>query len=313
MRRFAVAALIGLAACTPSRLAIPHASPSATPSVSPHPSPTTAVERFDAARVMADDATLVNTIGVRLAGSAGYDRAADFVARRFADLGYRVVRQRVALPAGTSQGVSVAAGTGDNVLAYPPGYDADTPHVLVGGHLDTVAPTRGANDNGSGAAAVLELARLARLVRMRVPIVFAEWVGEERRVKGPTGALFGSRYYLAHLSHGERGALRGVMNVDMIGNGPVVLVCHNGGTLARALLDATLAAARKLHIMAREDVITQFISDHLPFQQAGIAVSWLWAGDHPTGHTPQDLMPVVQQPVVQRIGDVAWETIRAYA
>jgi hypothetical protein len=300
-----------LASCTaagPRATVTAPATPSA--SVASRPAPQQAV--FDAARVVADDATLVNVIGVRLAGSQGYDRAADFVAQRFASLGYVVVRQHVPVPAGVSQGVPVGAGVGDNVLAYPRGYDPRAPHLLVGAHLDTVAPTRGANDNGSGAAAILELARLARAASPRLPVVFAEWVGEERRVKGPAGALFGSRYYFAHLSAAERGSLRGMMNVDMIGNGPVVLVCHNGGALSRPLLDATLATARRLHIMAREDVVTQFISDHLPFQQAGIPVSWLWAGDNPTGHTPRDVMTVVSRPDVERIGDVAWETLRTY-
>src|ERR1041385_1274697 len=172
--------MLALAACTSQHHTSLLPTPAPTPSVTHRPSPTTLALRFDAARVLSDDATLVNTIGVRLAGSSGYDRAADFVARRFVALGYRVVRQHVAVPAGTSQGVAVDAGSGDNVLAYPPEYAATKSHLLVGGHLDTVAPTRGANDNGSGAAAVLELARLARLGPTRVPIVFAEWVGEER-------------------------------------------------------------------------------------------------------------------------------------
>jgi Zn-dependent M28 family amino/carboxypeptidase len=183
----------------------------------------------------------------------------------------------------------------------------------VGGHLDTVAPAPGANYNGSGASAVLELARLARARATKLPIVFVEFAGEERRFPGPSGALFGSRFYLAHLAADERASLRGVLILDMIGNGPVVLVCHNDGSLDRRLLNATLLAAASLRIAHREEVITRFISDHLPFQRAGIPVAWLYAGDHPTVHTPRDTMKVIVAADVEREGRVAWQTLLVYS
>ncbi|MEU9861168.1 M28 family peptidase [Streptomyces sp. NPDC047971] len=52
--------------------------------------------------------------------------------------------------------------TGANLLATPEGPAAgeDRPHVLVGAHLDTVRGSPGADDNASGVAALLEIARL---------------------------------------------------------------------------------------------------------------------------------------------------------
>jgi Zn-dependent M28 family amino/carboxypeptidase len=315
MKRFVAALLLALVACTASAPS-PTPSPSVSIQQSPTPTPsrsTPVAAMFDARRVLTDIRTLTIGIGTRLAASPGYNAAAAFTAKRFQSLGYRVVRQRVPIPAGSSEGVTVSAGSGDNVIAYPPGYDPAAPHLLVGGHLDTVARTRGANDNGSGAAAVLELARLARLGATRLPIVFAEWIGEERRFKGAEGALFGSRFYLSNLATAERRALRGVMNVDMIGNGSIVRVCHNSGAFDRRFLDATIRAARRLNAPHREEVISAFISDHLPFQRAGIPVSWVWAGEHPTVHTPGDTVAVIRAADVERIGRVAWETLRTFA
>lgn len=312
-RRLAAVALAALTACpSAARPAGPSLSPSPSPNASALASPSpSGPPAFDARRVVADVRVLTG-IGVRLAASAGYDRAAAFTATRLGQLGYRVVRQRVPIPAGTSEGVPVGAGSGDNVIAYPPGYDPSAPHLVVGAHLDTVARTVGANDNGSGAAALLEMARLARLVKTRLPIVFVELIGEERRFRGGEGALFGSRFYFEHLSASERRSVRGMMNIDMVGNGPVVLVGRNSGTINRRFLDATLIAAQRLHILHREYVNSRFISDHLPFQRAGIPISWLWSGEHPTVHTPADTVAVLRPADIERIGRVGWEALRTF-
>ena len=93
---------------------------------------------------MRDVRRLSVDIGPRLATGPGYRRAADLVARRFAELGYDVSRQRVRVPAGDSWGTPVAAGRSANVIAEPPGFDREQPHLLVGAHLDTVAVAPGA-------------------------------------------------------------------------------------------------------------------------------------------------------------------------
>jgi len=308
--RFGVvfAAVLLCGACT----ARPQASPTPTPTtpVSATSTPTPAQPAvFDAAAVMAHDQVLAGTIGIREAGSRGYRLAADYAAARLARYGYRVTRQYVPVPSGTSQRVAVSAGVTQNVVAAPPGFDPAVPHLVVGAHLDTVVVTAGANDNGSGASMLLELARLARLAPTRLPIVWVEFGGEERRRPGPSGALYGSRWYLAHLSTAERGGVRGMISVDMVGNGPSVLVC-TGGVTARTLVRAFLGTAERLGIKASERVVTQFFSDHTPFEQAGITVAWLWSGDNPTVHTPRDTMAIIQPEELARIGRVAWETLR---
>ena len=162
---------------------------------------------------------LSETIGIREAGSAAFRKAADYAVAALAGYGYTVLRQNVPLPAGMSQGVAVPAGETQNLIAKPRGYDPKKPHLLVGAHLDTVAVTPGANDNGSGSAIVLELARLASITPTAMPVVFVLFGGEERRLKGPAGAVFGSRLYLEKLSGAEGRALKGMLSIDMVGAG----------------------------------------------------------------------------------------------
>lgn len=316
MKRFAgTLALAALAAsCTspaPRAAQTPTQIPSVSPTPLPSPSPS-APPSFDAMRVLAHIRMLAEVIGQREAVSASYRRAADYVARVFASHGYRVVRQAVPVPAGTSQGVVVPAGTSQNVIAYPRGFDPARPHILAGAHLDTVIVSPGANDNASGAALILELARLASLLPTKLPIVFVEFTGEERRQKGSAGALFGSKRYLSSLGRSERASLKAMLNIDMVGNGPVTLVCHGAAGPPRVFLDFVIARARALGLPARESVVTRFFSDHVPFENSRYPVAWLWAGDHPAVHTPNDRAGVVRAADVVRSGRIAWEAIRTF-
>jgi aminopeptidase S len=295
-------------ACTKTPAAVPTPSPSLSPS--PTSTPTSAPAAvFDTKRVLAHDRVFSVTIGSREATSAAYRRAAGYAERTFSSFGYTVTRQRVPVPSGTSQGVAVSAGVTQNVVATPPGYDPAKPHLVVGGHLDTVVPSPGGNDNGSGAAMILELARLASLRATRMPIVWIEFGAEERRRPGTSGATYGSRYYLAHMPAAERRSLRGMLAIDMVGNGPVAYVCHESLT-GDGFVDALLASAKRLKLPAQKRIVVGLFSDHGPFEHAGYTVGWLWSGNHPTLHTPRDTFTVVQPSSIARIGRIAWETLR---
>jgi Zn-dependent M28 family amino/carboxypeptidase len=308
---FLAAAALIVPACTRTPAAIPQPTPSAsqTPTPAPIPTPTPKPAVFDTDRAFAHLRHLVETIGTREAGSAGFRKAANYAADQFKSFGYTVTRQTIPLPAGESQGVAVAEGETQNVIAAPPGYDPKKPHLLVGGHLDTVAVTPGANDNGSGSAVLLELARVASVTRPVMPMIFVLFGGEERRRSGVGGATFGSRYFLANMSKAEGKALKGVLVLDMIGAGPIAYICHAALTEGD-FVDAAVATGKRLKLPSQKRIVTGYFSDHAPFERAGYVVAWLWSGEHSTLHTPQDTMSVVQRASVSRMGRIAWETLR---
>lgn len=105
-----------------------------------------------------------------------------------------------------------------NVLALLPGSDPGDPRLLVvGAHLDSrcsdiedsTRQAPGANDDGSGVAAVLELVRVLSRQRLRESILFCLFSGEEQ-------GLFGSRE-LARLARDSSWQIRAMLNNDMIG------------------------------------------------------------------------------------------------
>ncbi len=66
-----------------------------------------------------------------------------------------------------------------NIIAEKPGHSAPEEIVLVGAHYDSVAGSPGANDNGSGVAALLELARLSAGWESSRTVRFVAFVNEE--------------------------------------------------------------------------------------------------------------------------------------
>jgi Zn-dependent M28 family amino/carboxypeptidase len=81
---------------------------------------------------------------------AAYESAATYIEEALAKAGYTVRRQPI----------ETAKGLARNIEVEIPGSAPETGIVIVGAHYDSVFGAPGANDNGSGVAAVLELARL---------------------------------------------------------------------------------------------------------------------------------------------------------
>ena len=113
-----------------------------------------------------------------------------------------------------------------NVIAETPGGDPDNV-VVVGAHLDSVPRGPGINDNGSGSAAILEVAE-TYAAQERTPtskLRFAWWGAEEF-------GLLGSNYYVANLSQADRDKIALNLNFDMVGSPNYVRFVYDGDNSA---------------------------------------------------------------------------------
>ncbi len=117
------------------------------------------------------------------------------------------------------------SATGRNIVMYKSGTVQPKTAFLLSAHYDCVgttnAPFRGADDNGSGVAAILEAARVLRQVSFPYTIVLAFWDEEEI-------GLLGSE---AFAPDGPLGFwdVKGVINMDMIaydGNNDSLAMIH---------------------------------------------------------------------------------------
>jgi len=116
-----------------------------------------------------------------------------------------------------------------NVIARP---SADSPcQVLVGGHFDTVPSAPGANDNASGTANVIELARALAVDGLDEGVCFATFGAEE-------SGLYGSKALVEQMR--ARGALpQYAVNLDVTGIGGQVEVIGDGPLAQTAIALAT--------------------------------------------------------------------------
>ena len=259
--------------------------------------------------MLRDIDTLAVDIGPREATSRRYARAADWVERRLTGLGYRVRRESVRVPAGTSWGVPVGAGTTVNVIAERSDFDPRAEHVVVGAHLDTVPQAPGAEDNASGVAVLLELARLAAAAPPKVPVRFIAFGAEEPRGSGDALHHFGSQQHVAKLSRAEREAIAGMMSLDRVGVGAdQVPVCQGGS-------DGTRLQAEVRRAGSRADIATPACenrtSDHWSYEKAGVPAIRLGSIPYAAYHSSRDLPGVVSRSQLDRVGRLAWSWLSA--
>jgi hypothetical protein len=247
---------------------------------------------------------LAGTIGPREATGRAYARAAGFVARSFARLGYDVARQRVDVPAGVSWGVPVPAGRSTNVIATPPSFDPAEPHLVVGAHLDTVPQAPGAEDNASGIGVLLAVAEAASVRSTRLPVVFVAFAAEEPRGPGDADHHYGSRRYVAALGTAERAAVHGMVSLDRVGVGARVPVGSAAGT--DAVQRALLAAGRRAGVPVVAEG-GQRSSDHWSFVRAGLPGARLGSTPYDGYHSAGDVPAVVSPAQLERVGRLVLE------
>ena len=296
---------------TPSTVpsAVPSAAPSTpAPSVTPSRPSVAPAPRFDPAAAVATVRHLAGTIGPREATTARFRAAADWLVLRLQAAGYQVRRQPLRVPAGVSWGVPVPAGQTWNVVATTPGLAPGAPYLLVGAHLDTVPQAPGAEDNASGIAVLLEVARAFAPTggaRPRLPVVLVAFGAEEPRGSGDARHHYGSRAYVASLPDRDRTALRGMASLDRVGVGPVVPVC-TARPADRRLQAELLAAASRAKVGVRRCVNRS--SDHWSFARAGLSGVRLGSTPYAEYHSARDLPPVVSRAQLDRTGRLllAW-------
>jgi Zn-dependent M28 family amino/carboxypeptidase len=100
---------------------------------------------------------------------SGLMAAADFLENQMVQAGYRVERQSY----------SIDQQTYDNLVVEIPGGDRADEIVVIGGHYDSVHLSPAANDNASGAAATLELAKRFADKHPARTLRFVQFVNEE--------------------------------------------------------------------------------------------------------------------------------------
>ena len=167
--------------------------------------------------------------------------------------------------------------------------------VVIGAHYDHVGITKsrtgtdkslqihnGADDNASGTAALLELARWAKNAKnLKYNYIFIAFSAEEK-------GLFGSKAFCS-LPWVNNDNIVYMLNLDMVGR----LGCQ-GDTISVLGVASSDSWENVLDNLSHPDFSIKKVSgappfsDHAPFLKKGIPVIYFTTGLHPDYHTPKD-------------------------
>jgi hypothetical protein len=262
-----------------------------------------AVIRGAADRLLAPAGTTLATAAAAI-DAAGAPRSFVVPGARVA-LQVRLVRER---------------GRTDNVIGVLPGRDARLREeaVVIGAHYDhlgrggegSLAPDaggaihHGADDNASGVAALLGLARaFAEAGGAPRTLVFAAFSGEEM-------GLLGSAHYVRQPVHPlDRTVL--MLNLDMIGRLRQRTLYVGGTDSGHGLRELVTAQTGGLTLSLKGDPFGR--SDHTSFYTAGRPVLFLFTGAHADYHRPSDTWDTIDAAGLAEVTAFAGRVVQAAA
>ena len=259
--------------------------------------------------------TISADIGPRTMGSPNERRAMEFGLQKFREFGLTEVslmEMQKMDPDQSGQHWNVRSGVVVGVLR-----GRTDRIILIGGHIDSAGPEiPGTNDDGSGSATVLELARILSKRKNESTIVFCLFGGEERGMRG-------SQFFVDQYPQLGRVAL--MLQIDMA----------NGGDMLVPLVDAqehsapewlVSAAYQEFNSLGYTGLLfpTHFLtlsntfpggavgSDHEPFLTRGIpAIDFTSSMNDPI-HTPQDNFENFKVSGLKRTGDLVYKLVERF-
>lgn len=306
--RLALAAALGAGCSTPAPL--PGGAPSRAGAV-------------DSASLLRDlGALAADSMEGRLAGSAGGARARAFVVRRFREVGLPPLFDSLVQPATVDPAARARLGPGlvANVVGVVRGTARPERYIVLTAHYDHVGIGRavagdsvynGADDNASGAAALLAVARDLLRRPPATSVIIAALDAEER-------GGFGAAELVRSLAGRE--VLLDI-NLDMVSHSAAGELYAAGAShhpFLRPYLD-TLAARAPVRLIQghdrpdpkpSDDWTTQ--SDHHAFHKAGIPWVYFGVEDHPDYHKPSDEVRTITPGFYVRAVETVLEAVRTF-
>ncbi len=188
----------------------------------------------------------------------------------------------------------------NNVIATKNGLTYPDQYYILGAHYDATSQTPGvrvpgADDNGSGTAAVIEAARVLKDYSFDYSIKFMLFAGEEQ-------GLVGSRAY-ANEAQSRGDQIMGVINLDMIaydGNNDSVIEIHSGWMSSSQLLGKFVFSNITnwgLSLSPEfKDIYSSGSSDHSAFWSANYPAIMIIEDFTPFYHNTTDLVSTLNLP-----------------
>jgi len=208
-----------------------------------------------------------------------------------------------------------------NITAVLPGSDPvlSKYYIVVGAHMDHIGMGErhsrsgegqchpGADDNASGTAMVMELARQLKTTHPKRTILFVHFSGEEE-------GLLGSAYWIQYPTV-PIPSVKFMVNFDMVGRldteKPVLYLGGLGAT--KAILEQSRSIAQSDFTIGSDLGFAMGGSDHMSFASAKIPSYFFFTGIHTDYHTPKDTADKINFHGMAHIANYAAKVIQDLA
>lgn len=252
------------------------------------------VKRVNVENIYNHVAYLSEVIGPRGAGTEGELATVDYLVEQLRSYGYDNVDVRpFTFPSANGEITSYnVEATKEPMKNHNTGQQ-----IIIGSHHDSVPWGPGANDDASGTAVLLELARVFADTATDTTIKFVAFGAEEY-------GLWGSRRYAAAMPAEEVEKTVAMFQLDMVGSedaGDLVMFTADGEK--NTVTDLGAAAGSRVSELVPYSELGR--SDHVPFHNLGIpAALFIHTPLEPWYHTEDDVLEYISKEKLKNVADI---------
>ena len=248
--------------------------------------------------------TEFENLGVKSKGTAAQANTLTWLKNKYLSYGYTLSQI-------TTDSFSYGGSTSVNLIVTKTGTVYPNTFVIIDGHYDTIYGP-GTNDNGSGVAVILEIAKLLQNVSTEYSIKFINFSGEE-------DGLLGSQHYVSTVVNGTvpKMNIRLVFNIDEVGGvagaNNNTIMCerdtdNNPSTnnAASNTMTTQLMACVNLYSSLTPGLSYAYSSDYVPFENNGEIITGFFEGNESTHpHSSSDRLINMDPAYVHQVARAA--------
>ncbi len=260
------------------------------------------VEQCSAANIL-QNLTEFQALGVKFRGTTAQANALTWLKNKYLSYGYTAAQL-------VEDTYSYSGSSCKNLIVTKTGTLYPNIFVIVDGHYDTVVGP-GTNDNGSGTAVILEMARLLQSIPTEYSVRFINFSGEE-------DGLMGSQHYVSSVVNGTtpKMNIRLVFNLDEVGgvagetNDSIMcerdLSSPTSNNAQSSTMTTQLMNCVELYSPLNAILSYAYASDYMPFQSNNEIITGFYeANESPYPHSVNDVLSNMDPEYVHNVAKAA--------
>lgn len=196
-------------------------------------------------------------------------------------------------------------GTTKNIIGMLKGSELPDEIIVLNAHRDSVLGSPGANDNASGTAVIMEIARILSKTRPKRTLAFISSAADEGGSLGAQDIVSKNQEFVKKIV--------AFINIDMVGVGRRLWIVKEGKILFNKTVHTTDWLNSFIHNIAVEDLgyavdygVSELgMADEYVYLETGVPAAWLYKPDDDYYHTEDDTFERIDPNSLKAIATIA--------